>query len=120
MSNDSPPFGRAVCWELSADHGEVIGLRVLLIREFIGMQLLVSNNQRPRWTFDAYPNAETAAKKAVAQTQDFEVKHGGTMAVPPGEIRYYHSELESLRTDSTAIPASLRTRIFTSLTRRDR
>jgi len=109
---------KAVCWELGTSSEAVTGMRVLLAGHFVGQQMLTAANQRPRWAFTSFSDAEAAASAAVAVTETFEKEWHGTLIVPPGEIALHPSEFDAMGTQRPISPA-LRARIFTSLQRRD-
>jgi hypothetical protein len=111
-------MSKAVCWELATNNGAVTGMRVLLAGRFVGTQMLVSDNARPRWSFTPYGTATEAAEAAVKATQHFESEWQGTLVIPPGEIILHPSEADAM-TAGRPIQPALRARVFTSLMRRD-
>lgn len=115
---------KAICWEMLTPAGSggaapegVLGMRVCVAANFVGIQTLVSSNERPVWAVDAYPSQADATQVAVALTRAFEEDYRGRLSVEPGEVILHDAERASMSNGGT-IPPSLRARIFTSLHRR--
>lgn len=110
---------KAVCWELQCNgNTNVAGLRVLLVGNAVGDQLIRADNARPRWAFRRYATPQDAAAAAVAFTQNFESDYAGSLVIPPVEIMVHPAEVAAIRPDAP-IPPSLRARVFTALLRHD-
>jgi len=107
---------RAIGWEMAATRKGVTGVRVIVAGQYILTQTTEAGNQRPRWIIEDAATGAAANQRAVAVTDYVEREHGGTLIVPPTEMVIHDAELEALAR-SPRIPATLRARAYTCLSR---